>query len=215
MLETPFNGVLKSGEPNFPFALCWANQSWSGIWHGCPDQILIEQTYPGDEDFISNFYSLLQAFKDSRYLKVDGKPVFVIFRPVEIPNKKRFIQLWQKLAVDNGLTGIYFVGFTWDLTWDHRSDGFNAAITQVNLPPAPKKVLSKPAGMPTLFDATAIIEHVAHKEVLANTLTFPCVLPNWDNTPRSSENGLVMVNSGPDNFKKQLSGLQDVQVKKK
>jgi hypothetical protein len=205
VLELPFNEVLKSSEPNFPFALCWANQSWSGIWYGCPDQILIEQTYPGDEDFTSHFYSLLPAFRDSRYLKVDGKPVFVIFRPVEIPNKKRFTQLWQKLAVDNGLTGIYFIGFTWDLTWDHRSDGFNAAITQVGLPPAPKRASSKPIGMPTLFDATAIIERVAPKEVLANTLVFPCVLPNWDDTPRSGENGLVMVNSGPDNFKKQLN----------
>ena len=50
LIERPFNEVLKSGEPDFSFCLCWANQTWSGIWHGAPDRILIEQTYPGMED---------------------------------------------------------------------------------------------------------------------------------------------------------------------
>ncbi len=62
LLERPFTEVLSSGEPDFPFCLCWANESWTGIWHGAPDRILIEQTYPGREDHIRHFKALLPAF---------------------------------------------------------------------------------------------------------------------------------------------------------
>ena len=81
LLERPFNEVLKSGEPKFPFCLAWANQTWTGIWHGAPDRILIEQTYPGIKDYESHFYALLDSFIDERYIKIDGKPVFVVYKP--------------------------------------------------------------------------------------------------------------------------------------
>src|ERR1039458_3423890 len=68
LLERPFNEVLNSGEPDFPFCLCWANETWSGVWHGAPNRILIEQTYPGAEDHQAHFDALLPAFRDCRYL---------------------------------------------------------------------------------------------------------------------------------------------------
>jgi len=64
LLERPFNEVLKSGEPDFPFCLGWANQTWTGIWHGAPNRILIEQTYPGRADYEKHFHALLEAFHD-------------------------------------------------------------------------------------------------------------------------------------------------------
>ena len=81
LLERPFNEVLESGKPDFPFALAWANETWSGFYHGLRDekQILIEQTYPGEEDYIAHFNALLPAFKDKRYITCDGKPIFVIY----------------------------------------------------------------------------------------------------------------------------------------
>jgi hypothetical protein len=206
VLETPFNQVLETGEPNFPFVLCWANQSWTGTWYGCPEDLLIEQTYPGDEDYISHFYALLPAFRDSRYLKINEMPVFIIFRPIEIPDKKRFTQLWSQLARENGLSGIHFIGLTWNLMWDHRSDGFDAAITQVNIPPTPINEINKVfKDAPSVFDADMLIPHVAPDSPVDNTLIFPCLLPNWDNTPRSGKNGMVMLNSNPENFREQLN----------
>jgi len=204
VLETPFSEVLKTGKPNFPFVLCWANQSWTGIWYGCSDRVLIEQTYPGDDDFTSHFYSLLPAFQDHRYLKIKGKPVFIVFRPIELPDKKRFTQLWTKLAQENGLEGIYFIGLTWNSWWDHQSDGFDAAITQINLPPRALSTTHRQPGEPTIFDADAIIKYVAVNKTLPTQLIFPCVMPNWDNTSRSGQNGLVMLNSNPENFRRQL-----------
>ena len=110
LLERPFNEVLQSGRPDFPFCLAWANQSWQGISHGIKNKkILIEQLYPGKEDYINHFNSLLPAFKDSRYIRINDKPVFVIYKPLDIPKIQEFILLWNNLALQNGLKGIFFI----------------------------------------------------------------------------------------------------------
>ena len=202
ILERPFNDVLASGKPDFPFFLCWANETWSGVWHGAPNKILIEQTYPGDEDYIRHFYSLLAAFKDSRYMRVDGKPVFVVFQPLSLPDSRHFTVLWQKLAIENGLAGIHFVGFTWDLEWDHLRSGFDAALAQHSIPLVHASNKASPA-QPTFYRYGDVALHcVPTKET--NRALYPCVLPNWDNTPRSGANGMVFHDSTPELFRGQL-----------
>lgn len=115
LLERPFNEVLASGKPDFPFCLCWANHSWSNkTWERTSglqkDSMLIEQTYPGEADDIAHFYALLTAFRDSRYMKVDGKPIFVLYNPWTHPHVSKWIERWRRLAVENGLPGLYMVG---------------------------------------------------------------------------------------------------------
>ena len=116
LLERPFNEVLVSGKPDFPFCLGWANHSWktsTWIQGNGRDNMIMEQTYPGKDDYKQHFDYVVRAFKDSRYIKVDGKPVFVVFAPEEIPNcKTEFIDYWRELAEQNGLQGIHFVGYT-------------------------------------------------------------------------------------------------------
>ena len=99
LLARPFDEVLASGSPNFPFCLCWANQTWTGIWHGAPDRILIQQTYPDYQDHRNHFFWLLRAFSDPRYLTVQGKPLFCIYRPMEIPEIRRVTDFWRELAL--------------------------------------------------------------------------------------------------------------------
>ena len=129
LLERPFNEVVASGKPDFPFCLCWANHTWSNkTWERKSamqkNSVLIEQTYPGTEDDIAHFYSLLPAFKDQRYLKTDGKLVFAIFNPYDFPNVGRFMDTWRKLADENGLPGFHFIGMTPStLTFHQMSDG--------------------------------------------------------------------------------------------
>lgn len=115
LLEMPFNEVLRTGEPDFPFCLGWANHSWtSKTWVAGKtfqkDSMIMEQTYPGIEDYEQHFYALLDAFKDHRYITVDGNLLFVIFRPLDLPDTKGFIDLWNKLAEKEGLNGFHFVG---------------------------------------------------------------------------------------------------------
>jgi len=135
LLERPFNEVVASGRPDLPFCVCWANQTWSGIWHGAPNRILIEQTYPGDADNECHFMALLDAFRDERYIRVDGRPVFVIYRPGDVPNRQRFLDKWRELAVKNGLPGLYFVAHLLpdEGNWDYRRQGFDGAVVANNL----------------------------------------------------------------------------------
>lgn len=113
LLQRPFNEVLASGKPDFPFCLCWANHDWSTrSWkNGKGKNITIQkQLYLGEDDYTSHFYNELPAFKDHRYITIDGKPLFVIYDPYHFPNVSNFIKVWRKLADKEGLKGIYFVG---------------------------------------------------------------------------------------------------------
>ena len=113
LLQRPFEEVLHSGEPDFPFCLCWANHDWyNKTWSDggivVEQKLLIKQEY-NHNDYVAHFHHLLPAFRDKRYITCDGKPIFVIWHYEDIPNVREFISLWQDLAVNNGLKGIYFV----------------------------------------------------------------------------------------------------------
>src|ERR1700744_6576734 len=105
VLERPFEEVLASGRPDFPFCLAWANQSWTGIWHGNPKTKLISQEYPGIEDQKQHFDWALKAFRDDRYLKVDGRPIFVVYDPGNLPKESSFLDHWRELSAGGGPHG--------------------------------------------------------------------------------------------------------------
>ncbi len=115
ILERPFNDVLASGRPDFPFCLAWANHSWSSktwIQSGKNSELLIEQIYDGEEDYRAHYDAVLPAFKDERYIRVDGKPLFVIYDIRAIPDVSFFLNLWRHLAEKDNLPGIHFVAFS-------------------------------------------------------------------------------------------------------
>jgi lipopolysaccharide biosynthesis protein len=211
LLERPFTEVLESGKPNFPFCLCWANQTWTGIWHGAPDRTLIEQTYPGAEDHRKHFFTLLKAFKDQRYITVDGKPLFLIHLPNEILEVEKFITLWREFAQECGLKGLHLVGATWNSFWIPQDHGFDASVT-IRMPALRKKIsLKKPIkwfffqyqnkrNRPTIYSYKSILSRLLPEKELKNK-EYPCVIPNWDNTPRSGKNGLVLNGSTPELFR--------------
>ena len=125
LLTLPFHEVLTSGKPDFPFCLGWANHDWTNkSWdigtRQQKKQTLMKMVYSEDE-YIKHFYDNLPAFKDKRYITVDGKPLFFVFAPLDIPDPQHFITLWQQLAKENGLKGIYFVGL-----------GFSMMASEIN-----------------------------------------------------------------------------------
>ena len=128
MLQRPFEEVVASGKPDFPFCLCWANETWTGIWHGVSDKVLIEQTYPGTNDAEEHFKALLPAFLDKRYVRIEGKPLFLIYNPPNLPNAKDFTNLWRALALRAGLPGMFLVGIG-NEPWKPDENGFDGATT--------------------------------------------------------------------------------------
>lgn len=224
LLERPFNEVLKSGEPNFPFCLSWANQSWTGIWHGSPNRVLMEQTYPGVTDYRAHFFTILDALTDERYITVDGKPIFIVYRPPELPNPQSFADYWRELAYDVGLKGLYLIGVSYT-PWTPSDYGFDAG--------APLRVgrAFEAARAPSLrgmnrFASGRLGSHIRslspnnHQlpktisydkamdlsilSFLETSMEFPTVLSNWDNTPRSGANGYVFEDATPELFGKYL-----------
>lgn len=111
VLERPFNEVVASGKPNYPFCLAWANHDWTtGSWKkGIKDKVIAQQQYLGKEDHILHFNTLLPAFKDQRYIRVDGKLLFVIYDPYRFVHVEEFLEIWHQLAKENGLGDFYFV----------------------------------------------------------------------------------------------------------
>ena len=148
LLERPFNEVVASGKPDFPFCLCWANHDWSNkTWDRKSarqhETMLAEQLYPGPEDDILHFQTLLPAFKDRRYMTVDGRLLFAIFDPYRFKNVSDFMQNWQRMAQENGLPGFYFVGMTPStLAMQFNPDG------------------TRHPAMPNLSSSAALYEHV-------------------------------------------------------
>lgn len=215
ILERPFNEVLASGQPDFPFCLCWANQTWTGIWHGAPNRVLIEQTYPGMEDHIAHFNYLLPAFLDHRYLCIDNKPIFIVYQPKDLPQPKAVTDLWREMALKAGLPGLFLIAQQPPWLSDPISDGFDAAFSTFNLfPPRRgdkwvswktpitriKNWYYEKRQLPTIHDYRYLIKNPP-KDFPDTIESYPCVIPNWDNTPRSGANGLVLNNSTPELFR--------------
>lgn len=216
-LELPFNEVLKSGQPIFPFCLCWANESWhSKFWNNdgsCSSKLLIEQKYLGESDYTKHFYELLPAFKDKRYIKIDGKPLFMIYRPLDIPDSMVFINLWQNLAKQNGLDGIYFcahTSFEADvpkiLSMKYDSVNIVRLWDCMRKRPIYKKIVGKIVRS-TIYPHPFIISYKRAKKFFLGNMEkasdniFPTMIPNWDHSPRSGKGGYVITNSTPELFK--------------
>lgn len=223
LLERPFQEVLEGGCPSLPFCLGWANQSWTGHWHGAPRRMLIEQTYPGAADARAHVQALLSAFRDPRYLKVDGRPVFLVFRPTELARSDELIEIWRSEVRAAGLPGLHMVAVSLDPAWNPEDHGYDAAViwshalfaTKVRRPVIrARRFLHRVpllGAAETRWARTPL--HVYRYAEVARGFfcdeqlpyeSYPSVLPNWDNTPRAGVAGSVLTDASPQAFKEVL-----------
>jgi hypothetical protein len=180
---------------------------------------LIEQKYLGIEDYIAHFNAVLPALKDKRYIKVDNKPLFIVYIYCDLPNAKEFIDLWQKLAKENGLSGIYFVAHQRAHIKNEQAErqkiaelGFDA-VNFVRLGNFREKrsFLRKAYSyinkyvfkIPNVYPYNLIAKYMS-EPIDSEANVFPTILPNWDHSPRSGNQGLVLTNSTPEYFKKHV-----------
>jgi hypothetical protein len=214
ILDAPFAAVLASGEPALPFCLAWANQSWTGTWHAAPDRMLMEQGYPGPEDDQAHFDALLPALRDNRYLTIGGRPVFYVFRPEQLPDPARFVDLWQSMARKAGLPGLYLVAEVSDLLGRgaaylrSKEDGFDAGV-YLRMPAdvggaadTRMRAGRKLARLPEIYRYAE--EPIPLASEIDQRQYHPAVYPNWDNTPRAGRRGLVLHGSSPERFRVHL-----------
>ena len=124
LLQRPFEEVLASGKPDFPFCLCWANHEWTTrTWqNGGKTKMIAPMVYSGNEDYTAHFNYVLPALRDKRYITVDGKPLFSIYDPYHFTDVRRFMELWRQLAKENGLPGIHFTAWMSSTSTIKRKD---------------------------------------------------------------------------------------------
>ncbi len=215
LLETIAEDVLQSGAPDIPFCFCWANETWTGRWHGLDKKILVEQQYLGEDDVKAHVAYLAPFFKDKRYIKVDGKPVFMIYDPTYLPDAAVYIELYRKHAINYGFEDLFIVGTSKskdDLPY--KQMGFDAHISNAYHVSFNKEVrnwryrwsiFSKMLGnriSPTRISAKKVFRDM--KIVDSDVETYPMVLPNWDNTARSAKRGVVLEGATPQLFEGEL-----------
>lgn len=227
LLERPFNEVLASGKPDFPFCLCWANENWSRRWDGLEQELLAAQNYE-EYDPVQHMEWLAKAFNDPRYIRVNGKPLFLLYWADHIPNVADVVTVWRKEASRILQTEIYVCavqshrfGFTDE---EAESAGFDALV---NFHPHPKH-FPKPdkARISRFFNKRInsffrifgfntlkrfpIYSQYDYGKYIANVLSasqsavkqFPCVFPSWDNSSRKKRDAVIIQNSDEQLFEK-------------
>lgn len=224
LIERPFNEVLSSKEPDFPFCLAWANETWKGFVHGLSNRnTLIEQLYPGVKDYTAHFYEVLPAFMDPRYIKVEDKPVFMIYKPLADPQVVVFIETWRKLALENDLKGIWFVGHCNDHKISYESilsiglDAVNTVRLDHFLA-YKRSLLAKVygrlnkiiKGIPLAYSYKQTSKYFLNKDIDSLENVYPSIVPGWDHTPRSGKEGLVMFDSTPELFGNHIEEVLEI-----
>ena len=221
-----FDEVLTSGTPALPFCLGWANHSWyAKTWDkDVKDKLLCEQKYLGKTDYDAHFEYVLKAFKDARYITVDGCPLFYIFDPLKLPID--FIPYWNKLAKQNGLKKIFFVGRLINERDMQQllENGFDAVVPErmgeiySHLPLWKRiiyrglKLFSKKPKFCFEYEAAA---KFFIKESDKNEKVIPQIIPQWDHSPRSGTRGTILHNSTPSKFFKHAKCALEIVENKK
>jgi lipopolysaccharide biosynthesis protein len=215
LLNRPFDEVLTSGKPDFPFCLCWANQNWTRIWDGGDSEVLMEQTY-SEQDDLTHIRWLGRAFADPRYIRVENKPLFIVYRAHELPDVRKTASIWREECRRLGIGEIFLCRV--DTGADTLPPGELGLDAAVEFQPNPwnlgeglgsrrlrhsrwndlrfflrRKFLADDA---YVHDYRHLVSSVTRQKC-PDYPRFPCVMPSWDNSPRRNRGAMIFIGSSP------------------
>ena len=217
LLELPLQEVLESGEPGLPFCICWANENWTRRWDGEEHQILMKQDYSEEDDRL-HIQSLLPVFEDERYIRVDGKPLFLVYRTENLPDPARTAEIWREEAHKAGLGELYLVRVESISKSDPREINFDAGLEfapdwwnkgpQLKADPEsaghPGGKLADICNDNWIHSYKGLAEAMMDKDVPPYKW-FRCVTPSWDNWARRKDGANIFLDSTPEKYGAWLS----------
>lgn len=212
LLDRPVDDMLRDPAANMPFCLCWANENWTRRWDAAEQEILIAQKYlpDDDRDFID---SLLPFFSDPRYIRIDGKPFLIVYRPQHLPDAKQAAQNWRERCRVMGIGEIHLCAALTHGNTDFTKFGFDSGVE------FPPHNLRSANINHELDFYSPFIGNVIDYETIAQSYLerqyecgpiFKSVFPSWDNTARTKERALVVLNGTPNNYEFWLSSTIDL-----
>jgi lipopolysaccharide biosynthesis protein len=219
VLERPVNEIWKSGRPDFPFCVCWANENWTRKWNGLNDHVLLEQSYSAADD-LTHIRSLIPLFHDRRYIRVEDRPLFLVYRASRLPEPERTTVVWRREAERAGLKGLFLVrveSFS-DEYDDPRNIGFDSSLefqprwsvlSTLRIWRRKWWHRSRLRTAERGFCDNIVCEY---EDLVENALAtpfpgyprIPCVCPGWDNSPRRKGGAVILINSMPDSYERWL-----------
>jgi lipopolysaccharide biosynthesis protein len=224
ILERPFNEVVKSGEPDFPFMLCWANETWSRRWLGEEKEVLLKQAYSEEDDRNHATWLCENAFNDKRYITVHGRPAFIIYRPHDLPDAKKTIAIFKEVARSKGLPEPYMIASN---SHSQELEGFDhvlnfepqlGMLTEAFYDKPTLRKLKNNLKQGVLSPSLKVYDYRAVKELMAGRKFeypyFPCVFVGWDNTARRGRKGVIIVNQNKEDFKASLQRAKQMAEQK-
>lgn len=223
LLEKPVNAILSSGQPDFPFCLAWANESWSRRWLGEPKEIIQKQTYSVQDD-LEHVRWLITAFSDSRYIRIQERPLFLIYRPHDLPDAQRTLDIFRTECRKEGLPDPFFVGINaHNPSVDCKKLGFDGTLNHEPQLGVLRDYLDDRLKISKFFRnlrfgvnsaKLKIYDYETSRKKMSRLTQakvkypfYPCIFVSWDNTARRDDNAIIIVNSTPEKFE---SGLLDI-----
>jgi lipopolysaccharide biosynthesis protein len=201
LLNLPLDNMLKLGKPDFPFLYIWANENWTKRWDGLDEDVIIKQEYSHEDDLNHIRWLCENVFCDKRYITIDGKPVFVVYRTELFPDIKKTVEIWRNEVKKYGFEGIYLIrteslATHTDYNINPKDINFDAAMEFAPDNATGAKVY------PIFKNEILICKKFDYREKIANMLekkysykAFRCVFPSWDNSPRKKNNATSYINN--------------------
>jgi lipopolysaccharide biosynthesis protein len=213
ILNLPLDDMLADDESDMPFCLCWANENWTRRWDAADHEVLIAQKYQPEDD-VNFIKSLVPFFQDRRYIKLEGKPFLIVYRPQQIPNAVRTVEVWRNYCRSAGIGEIHLCAALTHGNEDYTQFGFDSGV---EFPPHNVKsaIINDQVYFHESFHGLVLQYETIAKSYLARTYgsgsrVFKTVFPSWDNTARTKNRALIVLNGTPDNFEHWLACTLDL-----
>jgi len=223
LLDQPIDGMLKQKDLDMPFMLCWANENWTRRWDGRDNEILIKQDYSNEDDATHIRWLCEHVFSDKRYIRINDKPVFVIYRHDLFPDIQKTVKIWRNIAINEfGYKDLYLCTTeSFHDRTDPKSIEFEASIEFSPHSVVSKKLKNKTTknGLINRFikknkknntikfrDFKLGVEHIINRDIPEYKL-YRSVTPSWDNTARKGENAIVALDSSPELYEYWLKNI--------
>jgi lipopolysaccharide biosynthesis protein len=214
VLERPLDEFVADESVDFPFALCWANENWTRRWDGQDNEVLLAQAHSPEDD-LAVFDDLARYMRHPRYLKSEGRPLLLVYRPDILPDPTATAARWRARARELGLGELFLLcsdafGFS-----DYRRFGFDGLV---EFPPHAISIgeigdrveLLNPAFAGRVYDYGAVVEAkvglLAERE---DPRMYPSVMTAWDNEARKPGAGHVFHHATPDGFRRWSAAALD------